>query len=58
MTKIYIIAGESSGDYIGSRIITSISSLARNRHISYLGIGGALMQMCSFTSLLISTRLI
>lgn len=51
MTKIYIIAGESSGDFIGSRIMTTITTLTRNKCISYLGIGGALMRTCGLNSL-------
>lgn len=39
MVKIYIIAGEPSGDYIGSLIMQNLST----NNISFFGIGGPLM---------------
>jgi lipid-A-disaccharide synthase len=40
--KIYLIAGEHSGDFIGSQIISSLRH--QNEHIELFGIGGPLMQ--------------
>ncbi len=39
--KVYFIAGEASGDLIGSKIIAHLKSY--NQGINFLGIGGALM---------------
>lgn len=40
--KIYLIAGEHSGDFIGSQIISSLKS--QNNNIELFGIGGPLMK--------------
>lgn len=40
--KIYIIAGEPSGDYLGSTTIKAI--LKQNPNVKFYGVGGALMQ--------------
>lgn len=42
MKKIFIIAGEASGDYLGSLLIKDMLSL--NDNIEFYGIGGNLMQ--------------
>lgn len=50
MPKIYIIAGESSGDYIGSLLIKELKNL--NHANAFKGVGGHLMeQEAGFTSL-------
>ncbi|MDP3371471.1 MAG: lipid-A-disaccharide synthase [Candidatus Paracaedibacteraceae bacterium] len=41
-TKIYIIAGEASGDLLGSTLATALS--ARTKNITLRGIGGELMR--------------
>lgn len=50
MKKIYFIAGEISGDFIGSQIIDHLKSF--NKKIESIGIGGNKMQQAgNFTSL-------
>ena len=49
MAKIYIIAGEPSGDAIGAKIINHIKALSS--HVSFYGIGGQEMQKTGLTSL-------
>lgn len=42
MKKIFIIAGEPSGDYLGSRLLHDLKVLTNNK-VEILGIGGRLM---------------
>jgi lipid-A-disaccharide synthase len=42
MKKIFIIAGEASGDYIGGRLMRDISFL--NKEVKFYGIGGGCMK--------------
>lgn len=42
MKKIFIIAGEPSGDYLGSRLLQDLKVLTNNK-VEILGIGGRLM---------------
>ena len=58
MPKIYIIAGEPSGDYIGSCIMSSIKQVMLRKtsqntfsEIEFCGIGGPLMQPQGLSSL-------
>lgn len=46
MVKVYFIAGEISGDFIGSHLIVSLKKLYRTggENIDFLGVGGALME--------------
>ena len=41
--KIYIVAGESSGDFLGSSLIQSLDNLS-NQSVDFFGIGGSLME--------------
>ncbi|ABV74777.1 lipid-A-disaccharide synthase [Rickettsia akari str. Hartford] len=41
MTKVYFIAGETSGDFIGGRIIQNLKS---NKGVEFTGIGGKCME--------------
>ena len=47
--KIFILAGESSGDYHGSRLMHYMKR--SNPEIEFIGIGGALMQSEGLQSL-------
>ena len=51
--KIYIIAGEESGDFIGSSIVNSLKSEYNTKFdkIEILGIGGSLMKKAGIKSL-------
>ncbi len=49
MTRIYVIAGEASGDVIGARLITALQGLAPSCEIT--GIGGLRMQKAGLKSL-------
>ena len=51
--KIYFIAGEQSGDYIGSKIIASLKilSLSKNIPVEFAGIGGDLIKDQGINSL-------
>ncbi len=51
--KIYFIAGEQSGDYIGSRIISALKDLSesQNTPVEFAGIGGDLMKEQGIDSL-------
>jgi len=53
ISKIYIIAGEPSGDFIGSTLIKSIKLIQSEHHINieFTGLGGPLMQSQGLTSL-------
>jgi len=42
--KIFIIAGEKSGDLLGEKIIKSLKKKAGNNKIEFVGVGGELMQ--------------
>ena len=46
--KIYLIAGESSGDFIGSKLMQSLTSIMK---ADFIGIGGPLMGNQGLTSL-------
>ena len=47
--KIFILAGETSGDYIGSCIMRGIKK--SNNNIKFLGVGGSLMENEGLSSL-------
>lgn len=49
MTRIFIIAGEASGDVLGHRLMTALHRL--NPAIAFSGIGGARMAEAGLTSL-------
>lgn len=50
--KLYFIAGESSGDFIGSSLIKSLKDVNQDeRNIDFYGIGGARMQDAGIKSL-------
>lgn len=53
ISKIYIIAGEPSGDFIGSTLIKSIKLIQSEHHINveFSGLGGPLMQSQGLMSL-------
>ena len=51
--RYFIIAGESSGDLLGAKLIKEIKARAKkNQEIEFLGIGGKLMQEEGFLSLI------
>lgn len=50
MTKIYIIAGEASGDFLGARLIEALREHA-DGELSFYGIGGERMAAQGLTSL-------
>ena len=41
--KIFILAGESSGDYIGSFLMDGLQE-SSNQKLTFFGVGGFLMQ--------------
>lgn len=47
--KIYIIAGESSGDFIGSKLMSALRK--QHKNVSFYGVGGFLMQQEGLKSL-------
>lgn len=47
MKKLYVIAGEPSGDFLGAKVISRIRSLDK---IQILGVGGELMQSAGLRS--------
>ena len=47
--KIFILAGETSGDYIGSCIMRGIKQ--NNKNIKFLGVGGSFMKNEGLSSL-------
>ena len=49
MTKIFIIAGEASGDVLGARLMTALRARAPN--LAFTGIGGARMAEAGLASL-------
>ncbi len=49
MTRVFIIAGEASGDVLGARLMTAMR--AQRDEISFCGIGGARMTEAGLTSL-------
>lgn len=51
MKKIYIIAGEHSGDFIGSQLIKSLKNNISAPILEYHGIGGTLMEKEGIKSL-------
>ena len=55
MKKIYIIAGEVSGDLIGAKLIKSLKSI--NPNIKFYGIGGNLMENERVKSLFCISRI-
>lgn len=44
MTKIFIIAGEPSGDVLGGKLISAIKKNAERKNIQFIGVGGSKMQ--------------
>ncbi|MFK7974223.1 MAG: lipid-A-disaccharide synthase [Rickettsiaceae bacterium] len=42
--KLYIIAGETSGDFIGGQLIESLHKLSPDKHLEIQGVGGVHMQ--------------
>lgn len=44
--KIFLIAGEASGDLLGSKLIKELKAqlAAKNQHAEFIGVGGKLMQ--------------
>jgi lipid-A-disaccharide synthase len=51
LPRLYFIAGENSGDFIGSRLIDAIKNSSERRDISFYGIGGYRMQKSGIESL-------
>ncbi|MHA1539362.1 MAG: lipid-A-disaccharide synthase [Alphaproteobacteria bacterium] len=51
VSKIFIIAGESSGDLIGGRLMSSLKDQSGDRSISFQGVGGDLMAAEGLSSL-------
>jgi lipid-A-disaccharide synthase len=49
MSKIFLIAGEASGDVLGGRLMTALQNLHPN--VTFTGIGGARMAEAGLTSL-------
>ncbi len=49
MEKIYLIAGEASGDFIGSRLIEHLK--IHSLSLEFVGVGGALMEKQGLSSL-------
>ena len=45
--KIFILAGESSGDYIGSFLMDGLQERS-NQKLTFFGVGGLLMQKKRF----------
>ena len=46
---IYLVAGEPSGDFLGSEIISNL--VKSNSNLKFDGVGGALMQNHDFNSI-------
>jgi lipid-A-disaccharide synthase len=42
--KIFVIAGEASGDILGGKLISSIKRLAKDTKIEFIGVGGEKME--------------
>ena len=51
MTKIMLIAGERSGDLLGSKIIKSFENEVKNDTVEFCGVGGNLMEKEGFKSI-------
>lgn len=49
--KIYLIAGEPSGDVLGMRLMEGLKSLCRGRELEFHGVGGPLMTGSGLQSL-------
>ncbi len=49
MKKLYVIAGEPSGDYLGAKVISQINSLSE---VKISGVGGELMRQSGLDSLI------
>ncbi len=49
MKKLYIIAGEPSGDFLGAKVISQIKAMEK---VQIFGIGGALMQKSGLKSII------
>lgn len=49
MKKLYIIAGEPSGDFLGAKVISRIKAM---RNAQIFGTGGALMQKSGLKSII------
>ncbi len=47
--KIFMMAGEASGDYLGSKLIKNLNKL--NNNIEFMGIGGQCMEECNLVPL-------
>ncbi len=52
-TKFFIIAGEASGDLLGSKLIDELKKFSKknNKNFEFVGIGGVLMQKAGLTSI-------
>ena len=42
--KIFVIAGEASGDVLGGKLISSIKKLAKDTKLKFIGVGGEHME--------------
>lgn len=51
MTKVMLIAGEKSGDLLGSKIIRSFKEEINSNAVEFCGVGGELMEKEGFTSI-------
>ncbi len=49
--KFFMIAGESSGDLLGSKLIKEIKSRHQGQECQFIGVGGDLMKKEGFTSI-------
>ena len=55
-TKVYIIAGEESGDQLGGRLMSALARLSK-RDIHFYGVGGQTMTQNGLSSLFDMTEL-
>ncbi|MDR1334564.1 MAG: lipid-A-disaccharide synthase [Holosporaceae bacterium] len=51
VTKIFMVAGEASGDYLGGKLMEDISSTLKNNKIEFFGVGGACMEKAGLRKL-------
>ena len=49
MKKLYVIAGEPSGDYLGAKVISQINAMSR---VKIFGVGGELMRQSGLDSVI------
>jgi lipid-A-disaccharide synthase len=49
-TKIFIIAGEASGDYLGSKLMRDITEISRQK-VEFFGVGGECMEKAGLKKL-------